>query len=374
MSRVRYRQASLVFAVLVVTRHGAAVPAVSVRANGSCPTDRELKAALVERGLEVGGANYTVDVQSETTGATLRLQHGAQGQVLERHFASQDCRALAEAIAVVVEAYFIEVRAPDIESTNGSAGNNSSQAGTALAPNPSMQNDLGPNSTPPPPRAPPSQLDTMARRQPPTAPPSQLDTTARHERLPAPGAPGSAPKLRQPLSFEGFVGVGPALTLPNAEFTPEVEVGAGTDVHSVPISTELALATTWPTISGSGLDRVRRWGNQGVLRVGVPLVGALRYQPWLGLGLAVARLHALDVPAAPTKTTMTSMVEAGLEIAWPLGAAWHGRFDVGCSVLMLRDTYLVDPDGEIGRGPRVVCATLIGIGIGSASVGQELHR
>jgi hypothetical protein len=176
------------------------------------------------------------------------------------------------------------------------------------------------------------------------------------------------------VSFEGFVGVGPALTLPDAKLTPEVQVGAGTEVPSVPIATELALATTLPTVSGSGPDRVWRWGSQGVLRVGVPLVGTWHYQPWLGVGLAGARVRALDVPAPPTKTTMTSMVEAGLEIAWPLSAAWHGRFEVGCSILMIRNTYRVDPDGEIGRGPRVVCATLIGVGIGGAPVARDLRH
>jgi len=365
---MRYRQVSLIFVVLVaIARHGAAVSALSVHANGSCPTGRELEAALVERGLELGVADYTVDVQSEATGATLRLRRSGQGQVLERHFASQDCRAMAEAIAVVVEAYFIEMHGPDVAPTHSTAGNDRDQTGAApdsapnpaLAPKPTLQSDplSSPNSALPPPIAPPSQTGTMAPLRP----------------LNARGEPGSAGKPRPPLLFEGFVGVGPTLTLPSATLTPGIEIGAGADVPSVPISTELALATTWPTISGSGLDRVQRWGSQGALRVGLPLVGALRYRPWLGVGLSAARLHALEVPAAPTKITMTSIVEAGLELAWPVSTTWHGRFDIGCSVLMFRDTYQVDPDGEIGRGPRVVCATLIGVGIGDASAGRD-HR
>jgi len=361
VSRKRCGQVSLAFALLVaVTRHGAAVPALSVRASGSCPTASAIDAALGERGLDLGGAEYTVDVQSEADGVTLRLTRNLQGQVLERHIASQDCRALAEAIAVVVEAYFIEMRVPDLESTNKAAVKDGSQSGTSTAtafgsfptPNSSAQNgDLrraGSTALPPP------------------VPQSQARPEALHEPPQVAGTRSAASKPRQRLTFEGFIGAGFALMLPNTRLTPAVQVGAGASLPRVPISTELALSTTWPTTSGSGLDRVRRWGSQGVLRVGVPWVGALLYRPWLGLGLSAARLRALDVPAAPTKTSVTSVVEAGLEVAWPLGTSWHGRLEVGCITLVYRETYHVDPDGEIGSGPRFVCATSIGVGLGNA--------
>jgi hypothetical protein len=158
---MRYRQASLVFVGLfALARHGAAVPSLSVRASGSCPTQSELEAALVERGLGLGSANYAADVQSEATGATLRLQHSGQGQVLQRHFTSQDCRALAEAIAVVVEAYFIDMRGPDVEPGNASGGQGG--ATTALAPSPYPD-----NGTAPPPAQPYPMVTTPWRLAPP---------------------------------------------------------------------------------------------------------------------------------------------------------------------------------------------------------------
>jgi len=365
VSRKRYRQALLAFALLVgVTRHGAALPALSVRAIGSCPTESAIDSALGERGLNLGGEEYTVVVQSEADGATLRLKRNSQGQVLERHIASQDCRALADAIAVVVEAYFIEMRVPDLEPTNKAAGKEDSLGGTSTT--------TAFNSSPAPnlPELPalPAQnqaLESASSIAPwPLVPPFQARTEALSEPLQAPDTRGFISKPSPPFSFEGFVGVGVALVLPDAKLTPAVEVGAGVDLPRVPISTELALSTTAPTTSGSGLDRVRRWGSEGVFRVGVPWVGALLYRPWLGLGLSAARLQALDVPAAPTKTSVTSIAEAGLEFAWPLGTSWHGRFDVSCVTLVYRDTYRVEPDGEIGRGPRFVCTTLIGVGWG----------
>src|SRR5512146_2379636 len=113
-----HRQASLALAVVIaVTRFGAAAPLLSVLTNGTCPSQGDLEAALVERRLEPGGVQYTVEVQAEPSGATLRL-YGAQGQVLERRFASQDCSALAQAMAVVVEAYFADVPEPDVASSH----------------------------------------------------------------------------------------------------------------------------------------------------------------------------------------------------------------------------------------------------------------
>ena len=64
-------------------------------------------------------------------------------------------------------------------------------------------------------------------------------------------------------------------------------------------------------------------------------------------------------------SALAALVGAGIEIAWPLAKGWRGRLDLGCLMLTTRDSYRVEPDGEIGRGPRVVCSSMIGVRFGS---------
>ncbi len=299
-------------ALIGVTSELQAAPELSVSAQGDCPSQRDLEAAVTARGLAIGGASFIVVTQTESMGATLHLL-GAQGQTfIERHFVSSDCQALAEAVAVVVEAYFVEVR--------------------------------GPNST--------------VLTQP--LPPLLATQGTQSERA------ASVPTV--PMRGSGFFGLGPALALPQGSLTPQVELGGGLDLPTLPLSLELEFATGWPSISGAEPNRVRRWTTQGLFRFGVPFVGRLRYRPWAGLGLSTSELRALDVDAAPTKRTSAALVGGGFELAWPIGNGWLGRFDFGCLALTTRDTYRVEPDGEIGHGPRVVCSWMLGVGLGGAQV------
>jgi hypothetical protein len=364
---MQYRQSLLLAAIFVAaTTDLMAAPSLSVSAEGNCPSQRDLELALRHRGLELGGANYSVFVQSEATGAVMRLQRFSDQHVLERRFVSQDCRAIADAIAVVVEAYFIDVGLPPGEAGGltpaASPGENAVGDGaqSVSAPKSNRRADVpGPNASAIAPSFPVQTALPEPRLLAVVAPASRTEQSARAFSV-----------SQSPLLASGFVGIGPRLNLPQASLVPSLELGGGVDLRNQPISAEVALATTWPSISGIEPDRVRRWASQGILRIGAPLVSTLRYRPWAGVGLSLSRLRALDVAAAPTKTSATAVLGAGLEMAWPMGKGWFGRLDVSCMILATRDTYQVDPDGEIGRGPRVVCASMVGVGLAGLLVGR----
>jgi len=336
-----------------------AAPELTVSADGDCPNSSELETAMAARGLKLGGSDYVVVTQAEPAGVRVRLLRESGQQIFERHIASQDCRAVADAVAVVIEAYFAEVIALP-------------EKGQANASEPIAANDKVLHSETAVRVRSPTTSDTLLRPPGaaalPAAQPSKLPAglpLLRAAPVPQPEQnANSVYASRAPWLVGGFVGFGPVMALPVNSFQPQVELGGGADFPTVPVSTEVALMTTWPATSGGEPNRVQRWASQGLLRVGVPASHKLRYRPWGGLGIARSQLRAMDIAEAPTKTTTAALVGLGLELAWPISKGWLGRADTSCLVLTTRDMYLIAPDGVIGRGPRVVCSVMLGIGLG----------
>jgi len=355
--------AALVVASLAATTHSSAAPDLEVLTQGDCPSQRELEASLIGRGLAIGDSKYLVTTRADSASVVMTLLYNGTEVVLMRRFSSQDCRAVSDAVAVVVEAYFVEVNGMAREATASRNGER------PLAP---PVAELGKSAS--------AEETANANIQQPTriveAPHSVTTRSNRtnsldHEpRKPVGLAVSHADA--QTLSSAalrgiGFIGIGPALPLPRGKLTAQLDVGGGIEFPALPLSIELQLTTSWPSTSGGEPNRVRRWASQGVTRVGMPLGNFVRYRPWLGVGVSLAELRALDIAAAPNRSTSAAVVGAGLEMAWPLVKGWRGRLDLSCLVLTTRDAYRVEPDGEIGSGPRVVCSSMIGIGFGSRS-------
>ena len=344
-----------------------AAPGLFVSASGSCPSKGDIEAAVVARGLELRGSNYVVAAQSEPGAVVMRLFDNQGHQLLERRLESQDCVALADAVAVVVEACFVELKGP--RGKDGAATRQTNtNVGSATSNDPSEKRQLGPapNGAAPTPVGSGLPHAVQSTNHPATYPSQPVAVAPQYGR----GVHTESVSYT-PMRAGGFMGLGPALALPQGNVTSQIEVGGGVDFPTVPMSAELELATTWPTTSGVDPRRVKRWSSQGLVRIGMPYSNRLRYRPWAGLGLTFAQLRALDVAMAPTKTTSAAIIGAGLEFAWPIGRRWWGRLDVGCLVLATRDAYRVEPDGEIGHGPRVVCSSMLGIGLGGTPVNQE---
>ena len=353
--------AALVVSALAVTTHSSAAPELEVLTQGNCPSQRELEAALVGRGLAIGDSKYLVITRADSTSVDLTLLRNGTDVVLRRRFSSQDCRAVSDAVAVVVEAYFVEVNGQTREVTVSRSDERppappvaefDQSTLTAETTNVNIQQQSRVVEVPL------SAMTLTNRANPPD----------RNPRQPV-GLPVSHADVQSTSSAAlrgvGFVGIGPVLPLPRGNLTAQSEVGGGIEFPALPLSIELQLATSWPSTSGGEPNRVRRWANQGLARVGMPLGNFVHYRPWLGVGLSLAKLRALDIAAAPTRSTWSAVVGAGLEVAWPLAKGWRGRLDLGCLLLTTRDSYRVEPDGEIGHGPRVVCSSMIGIGFGS---------
>lgn len=352
--------AALAFGSLVVTAHSSAAPELVVLAQGDCPSQPELEAALNGRGLTIGESKYLVSTHADSAGVEMTLLHDGTEVVLTRRFLSSDCRAVSDAVAVVVEAYFVQVNGLTREDTANRSGKRAPAAVGAELDKPTLaEQTTNANVRQTIREAPPGVTPSNPAEPPDHNPSNPADIRVSNG--------GVRALSSSALRGVGFVGIGPALPLPRGKLTAQLEAGGGVEFPAVPLSIELQLATSSSSTSGGEPDRVRRWASQGVARVGTPLGDFVRYRPWLGVGLTLAELRALDIAAAPSRSTSAAVLGAGLELAWPLAKGWRGRLDLSCLILTTRDSYRVEPDGEIGRGPRVVCSSMIGIGFGARS-------
>lgn len=348
----------------------AAAPAMRVVVDGNCPTRDELERALNGRGLHVGDSEYTVSTRIQSEQVVMQLIRNHTEVLLTRAFDSSDCTAVAQAAAVVTEAYFVQVGGwlheaeAEIEPQHGSAASSAVRGSeTSIAVQPTAS------------EAEPAMAAGSARgERMDSARPDPGHSNANPiawNRAPLLGLPQAVGKQRAstPRAI-AFAGIGPVLALAGAGISAQLEVGGGFELPTIPFSAELELATSWPSVSGGKPNRVRRWASQGLARVGVPFGNSVGYRPWVGLGATVVELRALDVSAGSARSTLAVLMGGGLELAWPIGARWFGRLDSSCLVLSARESYRVEPDGEIGRGPRVVCSSTVGIRFVSAPTGE----
>lgn len=333
----------------------AASPTFEVSSDGTCPTHEAVVAALHARGFfdtstdEVGP--FTLAVHSQPAGASLCLRAQAERCLLERSFTSQDCEALAEAIAVVVEGYFVEV-----DRGNRSRTWVAQDTGRSRTPIASDSRDVGARGV--------TRGGDLGRVETAPAPDAQAGATPAtlptHLTPPRPAADSRG--LSSTAHGYLLAGIGTAISLPEIAASPVAELGGGVGFKGVPLVLDLLLNSGASQESGKPPDRVSRWASQGMMRTGVRCGHTLGLVPWIGLGLSIARLREPDLPTPKTKTTSSILVGTGVELRWPILSALFGRAGLGCALLATRDRYRVQPDGEIGVGPRLTCLATIGLG------------
>lgn len=349
-----------------------AAPTFRLSASGHCPTRAELETAALAKGWFVASGDsmsaYVIDAQSDGTGAVVAMQSSDGKPLLQRRIDSRDCQALAAAMLVVVEAYFVEIgepvaapaHNPSVPVATSPTSPSAPAADKAILPNTSTSNapevtaDTVPVNTPelPAPRTPPMRAAAKGQLAQPavgksTAPPKTKETPAK-----------TATDVQ--AIGRANAGIGVLFSLPSVPATPRVELGAGVDLPAWSFGTDVMLATSSQTASKLGKDRVNRWASQGLWRMTWLLTKSLPLRPWAGLGMSVVRLNATDLPGSPSRTTFSAVVGGGLEAFWPIGGNWFSRADVGCLVLGTRDQYYVANE-EIGHGPRVACHATLGI-------------
>jgi hypothetical protein len=313
-----------------------AAPHVSLQASGSCPSTGELSRALLERGMVLDTEGpYVVVAETTDTGANLSLGSMSGEAILVRSFQSQDCGAMAAAMAVVVEAYFVEVVRQEAVRSRAAfdAASVPAEAPAAVL------------ASPPP-----------SAKKPALTP---------HQPKPLVAEPEASPKVQRDegrkVDGRAFVGFGATAALPGVFVAPMVELGVGVEPRRLGVSFELTLASQLPRTQGREPDRVRVWSSYALSRVGFPLGTRPRFRPWGAVGLLMSQARASDVPDSSSQTSWSGLVGGGLETGFTISQGWRGRLELGWVVLLTRDHYRIEPEGEVDAGPRSFLTATLGL-------------
>lgn len=311
-------------------RAPAQVP-LAVKALGDCPSAERVRASLTRRQIPAEAAGSTLTLRAVAGGAELTLTNAASTVVVERHIDSADCSALADAAALIAEAYFVGLKTRASEAPTASASASSA-----------------PVTMPEITTAPPEQKSAAPEVLPPPT------ATAPFDAPPRASEPASPSHLV--LSLTG----GADLVL--GSWSALGQVGAGYFYSEPALALELhALAGSATTVD-TDQDRVRRFEGRAALRV-LKQFGSLPLMPWAGAGASRTELRLLDLKNPPTRTHWSPLFEAGILLDQPLAGALSLRAELGCRVLSLQEEYVLNPGNEtIGEGPRAACSLLAGLG------------
>lgn len=318
-------------AALVVLRapHVSAQTLGSVSVSGACPTDAQVVAALAARKLPDTARDYRLTVRSGRDYSEFALADRDGHALLDRLIASDDCVAMADVIALVTEAFFVELvdKGHPPEDT-------SAIVATRAAP------------------APATATESPATAAQSTAPPKSTPREA-----PPPAAPSAAPRPiadRPHRHLLLALGLGADVyATPNA-MAPFGQLGAALYFSAPRFALELhAVAEAAATLQ-SAPDRVLRSETRVALRAERYFGRTALFAPWLGFGLAVSRSRALDL-AGPVRHLAAPLAEGGVVLR-AAQTGWLGvSAELGCHVLLVRERYVVAPDGHIGDGPAFGC-------------------
>jgi len=270
-------------------------PQISVEVLGECPS-----AAMVEEQLGLyltvttaprRGA-WRLKVASDSGRATFALSSPEGTPSFNRSIESDDCRTVAKAIALVIQAHFIELR--------------------LLPPEPAT---LPVEPRPPPPTPPRS----------PAPPPSTLS-----------------------VALSGGVELSPQPLLAAAAFQLEVALRP----RSVFLVPRLVLAVSHATEQTTELDRVRR--IPVLLRLDAATRferGRWWLAPTLGVGAVISQVTALDLPGEPQGVRAHPILGLALVVGLRLAPAWSLRGELCLNGHLTRDNYIIEPAGVVAKSP-----------------------
>lgn len=333
--------------------HAAAPPVLDLTAEGDCPDRAALASSMRAHGCTLGPSEWHASVRRVAGAARLELRNSAGQTVLDRQIESNDCAALAEAAALIVEAYFVEIGV--MTAPSGSEPGVTPTTAEQTAPAPTAT----PNSEG---RSDPART-TAGRR-------GEVTSARKHAGRTQLAPPFSSSRS---LGWHGMAGLGPRAEAPALHFSGAAELGVGLDLPSPAVSARLAVATAVPRVLFSEPNRVSRWPSRALVQVGGRLGEDPVVFPWAGSGVSAVRVRAHDLPGATRRWVWSALVGLGVDTWWPLRRGWFAMTGLGCLVYISREAYRVDPDGEIGRGPRVDCGASLGAAWGEGIARQRFH-
>jgi hypothetical protein len=317
----------------------AAAQPLPSNSGAECVSTEALLAVLRSRGLPIDQSGLRLRIeQSVGNGArhTLHLESTAGAAVLERTIESADCGAVLKAFAVVVEGYFVDVGTLNQHGEEPSPNQVPAAPTAATAPAPAAVAA---------PVAEPAAQPRVVAAEPPQG--------ATHV---GEAAGSNVDRGAWESRFQGLGGVGAELLSGSAALAVAAQVGAGFAWPVQRAFAHLVLGTSAATTLGVLPNRVSRWPSRLVLRGGLSSRSVPQLEGWLGVGVAVARVHALDLAEAPVHTSWSPLFLAGAALGFDVSRLWAFQADLSCGLLAVRERYSIAPDGEIGRGPSVTCS------------------
>ncbi|MCC6747878.1 MAG: hypothetical protein IT371_09490 [Deltaproteobacteria bacterium] len=285
-------------------------PALRLDHRTRCPSAVALRRRLDEgfrlrsRGTEL----WTLRVERRAAQLVLALRGPSGEGALERTLPGADCAALSDAVAIILEAHFLQL---------------------ALPPR------LDPRR---PPRAPPS--------PPPVRPP-----------------PATPPVRRRYVGVA--LGGGLLVGIEPGSLAPAGALGVTLQPWALPLGLRVAVILAHPSEQTAQRDRLdlRPLLVRGELtaRLGG---GRLFFEPALGAGVGLFQVSAKDLPGQPMRWRAQALLGGTVGGGVRLGAAFALRLDLGLFVFPVGDRYLVTPEGEVGRSPRLLFLGSLGLEVG----------
>lgn len=311
---------ALAAAVLFSPAAFSAPPTIESQISGTCPSAEQTRAALdtaltADLGASEQGTYRLLVRHISADKVEVKLLTEPQTVVIERILESRDCESLAEAIAIVVRAHFLELGIQQREEEK--------------------------------------RLEAAAtqRSEDAESPSVSKETT--------PAKVQSLKEDRNPSSWFLFGGAGGALLLPGANPATEGSVGVG-------LSWTHLRARAWghsalPYRTGSGQDEIRRIPAGLLVGLSYSTTGKLGLEGGLAAGLGVAWL-------APTSTSdprraVAASPEVMADLKCALAYAPRVRPWLGTSVRysVIREEYEISPRGVVGRGPSLMAILSLGV-------------
>ncbi len=317
-----------------------------VSVGGTCPTQAQVVTALAARALPDAARGYRLTVRSGHGYAEFVLGDGDGRALLDRFVASDDCAAIADVVALVTEAFFVELidkgHPPDDTSAIVSARPAPAPAAASEARAAAEERRTPPHAAA---ESAPNAPDTSG-----TAPPHAIAV----EKPAAVVAPPHAAAERSRHNLVLTLGVGADAYAAPTAVAPFGQLGAALYFGAPRLSLELHAVAEAAATLRSAPDRVLRSEARVAMRVARYFGGAAQLVPWLGFGAARSRSRALDLDG-PVRHLTAPLVEGGIVVRAARTAWLTVGAELGCHALLTRERYVVVPDGNIGDGPAFGC-------------------
>ncbi len=313
-------------------------PPIRVSVEGQCPDATTLGEPIAQftRTPEDDQAAYTLQVHSSEEGRIQVVLLSPRGELeFDRTLQSRDCVAVAEAVAIILRAHFVELGMHLPEPAVGRGDSPAEDDKSAV--------EDGSTSRPP----------VAQPEAPPPAPPAP----ARAPGTSPQGPEGAAVTEADSTRWELGAGMGALLELPEITPTPSLRLEVGRVVARRTLRASFVGAL--PTRRGDSPADVSRLPLSVAVNLGWRFGTGWLLEPHAGVGAQLALVEGVSVGNPSLTASWSPTLCAGARVEWPT-APLTPWVDVGGITLLRRDRYVVDPLGAVGLGPRAYLGVSVG--------------